>query len=185
MAQYRPPQVPQSADPRRRVSTHYRQQQSPVYGPQSVVYNPARGPSTPAQVHRQHHPSRSSGGRHRQMLMAGGSMLALAALVVTPSINRTNSAPSTGAADVCIKQVDKQSLVSRDELKAVIDLDPSTAKDKVRNIVDQPHCVLESRAAENGVQVEREAYPLEFDPQTWFVLQYQDGKLAGFDFSFR
>jgi hypothetical protein len=184
MAQYRPPQVPPSADPRRRVSTHYRQQQSPAYGPQSVVYSPDRGPFYPSQP-RRYPPSRPSGGRHRQMLMAGGGMLALATLVVTPSFNRTDSTSNTGAADVCIKQVDKQSLVSRDELKAVIDLDPSAAKDQVRNIVDQPHCVLEPRAAENGIQVEREAYPLEFDPQTWLVLQYQDSKLAGFDFSFR
>jgi len=37
----------------------------------------------------------------------------------------------------------------------------------------------------DGVQVEREAYPLEFDPQTWFVLQYHGEEFVGFDFSFR
>jgi hypothetical protein len=117
--------------------------------------------------------------------MAGGGMLALATLVVSPSINQADDAIKTGGADLCIKQVDRQSLVSRDELKALLDLDKNVSKARVQEIVNQPHCVLQSRAAENGVQVEREAYPLEFDPQTWFVLQYQEGNFTGFDFSFR
>jgi len=112
-------------------------------------------------------------------------MLALATLVVAPSMNRADQVIRTGAADVCIKQVDRQSLVSRDELEAILELDDKSPKAKVHEIVDQPHCVLETRFDENGVQVEREAYPLEFDPQTWFVLQYHGEEFVGFDFSFR
>ena len=112
-------------------------------------------------------------------------MLALATMVITPSMNQQEVGLNKAAADVCIKQVDNQSLVSRDELKAVLDLDRQAPKTAVQEIVNQPLCVLEARAGENGVRVEREAYPLEFDPQTWFILQYQDGQYAGFDFSFR
>ena len=112
-------------------------------------------------------------------------MLALAALVITPSLNQTAKLSGTGVKDVCIKQIDKQSLISRDELKAVLDLSHQVPKAKVQEIVEKPHCVFEARSGVNGVQLAREAYPLEFDPQTWFVLLYQDGKYVGFDFSFR
>jgi len=111
-------------------------------------------------------------------------MLALATLVVAPSMNRADQVIRTGAADVCIKQVDRQSLVSRDELEAILELDDKSPKAKVHEIVDQPHCVLETRFDENGVQVEREAYPLEFDPQTWFVLQYHGKNLLALTLAF-
>ena len=166
--------------PRQRVSAHYHQPY-----PQPLVYGPSVPQQQPARTRSIRLPARTRGARQRRVLMAGGSMLALATLVVTPSINRDGTAVNKASGEVCIKQVDKQSLVSRDELAAVLDLERQATKAQVQKIVDQPHCVLEAQAGENGVRVEREAYPLEFDPQTWFVLQYQDGKYAGFDFSFR
>jgi hypothetical protein len=115
----------------------------------------------------------------------GGSMIALAAVVITPSMNNHNQQISRGSNDLCIKQIDQQSLISRDELKQVLDLETNTPRSKVEAIVKDPHCVLEPIVGENGARVEREAYPLEFDPQTWFVLKYQEGNYSGYDFSFR
>lgn len=112
-------------------------------------------------------------------------MLALAALVLPPSLESGPSSSSTRSGDVCIKQMDQQSLMSRDELEAVLDLPIPAPREQVQAIVKQPHCVLEMTPGKAGGQVEREAYPLEFDPQTWFVLLYQDGNYAGYDFSFR
>jgi hypothetical protein len=186
----RPSQYP--SDPRQRVSTHYSQQPYPQHYQQPysepVVYppSPSRRFFNRQRINRSQ-PSYSQPpvGRQKQVLVAGGSMLALATLVVAPSMNRADQGLTTGAADVCIKQVNKQSLVSRDELKAILELDANAPKTKVQEIVDQPHCVLEARAGEDGVQVEREAYPLEFDPQTWIILQYQGEAFTGFDFSFR
>jgi hypothetical protein len=191
MAQYDPTKPSHPSDPRQRISTHYYQQHYPqpvVYGPAPSGQRSSQGGQRPLRGHGgKGHGEKDDGrsARQKRALVAGGSMLALATLVVTPSINRADNALKTGTADVCIKQIDKQSLMSRDELKAILDLENNSPKANLQEIVAQPHCVLEARAGTDGVPVEREAYPLEFDPQTWFVLQYKGEEFVGFDFSFR
>jgi hypothetical protein len=186
---------PHPADPRQRVSTHYAQPPSSPHQsyphhlpsppwPQGYGDPTAASPVPPDPSGYGAMPRRSRGAAAPYVL-AGSSMVALAALVVTPAMDNAPDAVSTPASDVCIKQIDNQSLISRDELKQVLDLAPSVSQASVQAIVQQPHCVLEPRTGENDVQVERQAYPLEFDPQTWFVLLYRDGNYAGYDFSFR
>jgi hypothetical protein len=115
--------------------------------------------------------------------MAGGSVLALAALVITPKLNQAQMQevePFT-----CIKQEQTQALVSRDQLKKLLETDFQSPKATVQALLKQPYCVLSPGTTEAGQPADREAYPLEFDPQTWLVVLYEGDRYAGYDFRFR
>lgn len=110
-------------------------------------------------------------------------MLALAALLITPNIDGTSS--STPVSNVCIKQIETRSFLSRDKLSQLLATEKQATKASVREIVGEPNCVLEPDKAPDGTLVEREAYPLEFDPQTWLVVLYNNDTYQGYDFRFR
>lgn len=119
----------------------------------------------------------------RQVLMAGGSMLALAALVITPRLNQSQAQqvePFT-----CIKQEQTKALVSRDQLQALLEKELQSPKAAVQEVLKQPYCVLSPGKTQAGQPADREAYPLEFDPQTWLVVLYEGDRYAGYDFRFR
>lgn len=120
--------------------------------------------------------------RSRGVLLASGSMLALAALVVVP---KPASEDSTQAGVVCQEKVQSQSVLSRAELSQLLAVPERASKEAVRQVIEAPYCLLNSVQVREGAIAEREAYPLEFDPQTWFIVLYKDGEYAGYDFSFQ
>lgn len=113
---------------------------------------------------------------------AGGSMLALAALLVVPSHKTSTDAAKP---DLCQQVVQESSVLSRDELAKLIAVPERSSKESIRQIIQEPYCVLPSLTVREGAPAVREAYPLAFDPQTWFVVLYEGDEYAGFDFSFR
>ncbi|WP_156119890.1 hypothetical protein [Leptolyngbya sp. KIOST-1] len=137
-------------------------------------------------------PTRMSGraiygqaGRHqpRQVLVAGGSVLALAALLITPNLNQETAQevePFT-----CLRQEQPQALVSRDQVKKLLETDLQASKATVQEFLKAPYCVLSPGKTEAGLPADREAYPLEFDPQTWLVVLYDGDRYVGYDFRFR
>ena len=176
------------------VSSHYQPPSpppslaSPQPWPPSSAGRPQPGPS----------PSRAPGHRQvravapsetpakpqpRQVLMAGGSMLALAALLITPNLkaDQANQAePFT-----CIRQEQPQALISRGQVKKLLETELHASKTTVREFLNVPYCVLSPGKTEGGLPAEREAYPLEFDPQTWLVVLYDGDRYVGYDFRFR
>ncbi|MBE9178811.1 hypothetical protein IQ268_09590 [Oculatella sp. LEGE 06141] len=114
-------------------------------------------------------------------MIAGGSMLAIVGLLVDL---RTVFRPEP-VADVCQTIVQRQSVLSRSELSRLLDIPERSSKATVQNVVSEPYCVLPSVEVRANVMAEREAYPLEFDPQTWFIILYENGEYAGYDFSFK
>ena len=58
------------------------------------------------------------------------------------------------------------------------------AKTRVRQIVSEPYCQLPTLKVRSGVDAEREAYPLAFDPGTTLVILYENDEYAGYRFSF-
>ena len=108
-------------------------------------------------------------------------MLALAALLVTPH----RQPAQESSLETCQKIVQEQSILSRDELSALLAIDERSPKTAVREVIQEPYCVLSEVAIREGATAEREAYPLAFDPQTWFVVLYEGEEYAGYDFSFR
>jgi hypothetical protein len=123
--------------------------------------------------------------RHSQpsvnYLLAGSSMLVLVGALVDL---RSMFKPPT-ISNVCQQIVQPQSVLSRDELSRLLTIPERNSKEAVRAIVSQPYCVLPSVEVRAGVTAEREAYPLAFDPQTWFVVLYEGNEYAGYSFVFQ
>lgn len=119
----------------------------------------------------------------RQVIVAGGSMLALAALLISPNLNR-EKVPEAEAF-TCIRQEQPKALVSRDQVKKLLETELQAPKARVQEFLQTPYCVLSAGKTEAGLPADREAYPLEFDPQTWLVVLYEGDRYAGYDFRFR
>lgn len=113
-------------------------------------------------------------------------MLALAAIVVGPRpfLDRNAAEETTNSNVVCEETVQTASVLSRAELSQLLSVTERAPKEEVRAVIDEPYCVLPSVKVREGAISEREAYPLEFNPQTWFIVLYEEGEYAGFDFSF-
>jgi len=119
----------------------------------------------------------------RNVLIAGGSMLALAALVVGPKPIVDRAEQAEGKV-VCQETVQAQSVLSRAELSELLAIEERAPKGDVRSVIEEPYCTLPAMEVREGVTAQREAYPLEFNPETWFIVLYEGEEYAGFDFSF-
>jgi hypothetical protein len=119
----------------------------------------------------------------RQVIVAGGSMLALAALLISPNLNQEKV--QEAEAFTCIRQEQPKALVSRDQIKKLLETELQAPKATVQEFLQTPYCVLSPGKTEAGLPADREAYPLAFDPQTWLVVLYEGDRYAGYDFRFR
>ncbi|MBW4488237.1 MAG: hypothetical protein KME12_10660 [Trichocoleus desertorum ATA4-8-CV12] len=87
--------------------------------------------------------------------------------------------------EVCQEIVQSKSTLSREQLAKLLTIPERDRKSKVQGILKAPYCKLPKLEVRAGVKAEREAYPLEFDPQTWLVILYEGDEYAGYRFSFR
>lgn len=176
-AHYQPPQ-PQPVHPR---PVHHQAMPPRSMRPQPGPYAYASRPRRTA------HGAFSGRPQPRQMLMAGGmaggSMLALAALLISPNLDQGKVQETE--AFTCIRQEQPKALVSRDQIKKLLETELQAPKATVQEFLQVPYCVLSPGKTEAGLPAEREAYPLEFDPQTWLVVLYEGDRYAGYDFRFR
>jgi len=76
-------------------------------------------------------------------------------------------------------------VLSREELAVLLQVPERSQKAEVRSLVQHPYCVLSPLEVRAGVKADREAYPLEFDPDVWLIVLYEQGEYAGYDFVFR
>ncbi|NER78758.1 MAG: hypothetical protein F6K42_04105 [Leptolyngbya sp. SIO1D8] len=119
-------------------------------------------------------------------LIAGGVII-VAALVLVDFQNmkswlsRSQSAPTINA---CEEIVQTEATLSREQLAQLLIIPERDSKARVRQIVAEPYCTLASLTVRSGVNAEREAYPLEFDPKTQLVILYENDEYAGYRFNF-
>lgn len=106
-------------------------------------------------------------------------MLAFIGFIANPSLQ------GTPPKDACQEVVRSQAVLTRRQLSQLLAIPERDSKAKVRDIVQEPYCKLSQLEVRAGVEADREAYPLEFDPQTWFVILYEGDEYAGYAFSFR
>ncbi|MFQ4140052.1 hypothetical protein PGN35_027450 [Nodosilinea sp. PGN35] len=174
------------------VSAHYQPQSRPPQPGRPQPVNPQAMPSRPVrpQPGPHHRPTRrpaasahSDRPQPRQVIVAGGSMLALAALLISPNLNQEQG--QEAEAFTCIRQEQPKAVVSRNQIKKLLETDLQAPKATVQEFLQVPYCVLSPGKTEAGLPAEREAYPLEFDPQTWLVVLYEGDRYAGYDFRFR
>jgi hypothetical protein len=110
-------------------------------------------------------------------------MLALVGMLV--DLRNMLQPPQLNSNAMCEEVVQSQSVLSRHELASLLKIPERDSKETVREIVNEPYCRLPSVEIRANVTAEREAYPLEFDPQTWFVILYEGDEYAGYSFVFR
>ena len=115
-------------------------------------------------------------------LAAGGALLLTLGLLL-PSLPSFGTKKSGG--EGCQEEVQKQAKLSRDQLARLLTVSEGSKKQRIREIVKEPYCKLSDLQVRVGATAQREAYPLEFDPQTWFVILYEGDQYAGYRFSFR
>lgn len=162
--------------------THYRSAQPPTTPVPPVAANPY----PPVQQVRRPPTVRRRAARRspRSYLLAGGSMLALAALVVGPRPIVDRNANEATAKAVCQETVQAKSVLSRAELSELLAIAERAPKADVQAVIEEPYCTLPPVEVREGVTAQRVAYPLEFNPETWFIVLYEGEEYAGFDFSF-
>jgi hypothetical protein len=157
------------------VSLHYLQQQStPVGSSPPADVDPWAPPLASPE------PGPLGSGR---WVLVGGSMLTLATLVVAPNLGPLTA--SSGTADQCLQIDQPQAMLSRQQLQQLLNTPTQTSQTTLQAWLPTPYCRLAPAADAEGVTVDRQAYPLEFDPNTWLVVQYQGDRYQGYDFSLR
>ncbi|MEL6382258.1 MAG: hypothetical protein AAFQ89_07255 [Cyanobacteria bacterium J06626_18] len=119
-------------------------------------------------------------------LVAGGVILA-AALVLVDFQNMKSWLSRSRATvndNACEQIIQTEATLSREQLAQLLTIPERDSKTRVRQIVAEPYCTLDRLMVRSGVNAEREAYPLEFDPKTQLVILYENDEYAGYRFNF-
>ncbi len=115
-------------------------------------------------------------------MLAGGSLVAALGLLTDARSLLPAPAPNR---DVCQEIVRSQVVLSREQLSQLLTIPERSPKDQIRQVMPAPYCKLKPLSLRTNTPAYREAYPLAFDPQTWFVVLYEGDEYAGYSFSFR
>ena len=134
----------------------------------------------------------------RKLLGAGGAITVLAMATILPT-----QVSSQAIADSNCEQVVKSGAeVSRGQLSSLLEMPTRSTREAVRQVVAEPYCTLPAltpvestyvESAESGAEtktntvktIDREAYPLAFDPEAWLIVKYSEGEYQGYDFVFK
>ncbi|MGB3296994.1 MAG: hypothetical protein WBA76_01900 [Phormidesmis sp.] len=84
----------------------------------------------------------------------------------------------------CENTVNENSRLSREQLLRLLTIPERDSKSNVRQILQEPYCQLSTLEVRAGVDAIREAYPLEFDPDTALVILYENDEYAGYSFRY-
>ena len=128
-------------------------------------------------------------------LLAGGLMFSLMAILLDANgaksllsnpITLASSSVSGKSAETLSKEcegtVNEKARLSREQLLKLLAVPERDSKERVRQIVKAPYCQLSTLQVRAGVDAIREAYPLEFDPETTLVILYENDEYAGYRF---
>jgi DNA-binding transcriptional regulator YdaS (Cro superfamily) len=132
------------------------------------------------------HPSSPTPTGGVKPVLASGMVVAIAGLLVVDgqSVPQWFSKARPTANENCEAIVETDSRLSREQLAKLLTVPERDSKDSIREIVAEPYCRLPNLTVRSGVEAEREAYPLEFDPETQLVILYENDEYAGYRFRF-
>ncbi len=116
-------------------------------------------------------------------LLIGAILGTIAALVVEMYQERGQLAVHPGDRQQCLRNGQSVGVISRDQLGELGNVAPPIPKHQL-HWLPEPYCQFPVTGRE-GRRVVRDAYPLEFDPQTWLVIRYEEDTYVGYDFNFR
>lgn len=113
-------------------------------------------------------------------LVAGGSVLLAAGLLVDFHLLPSSLLGKKNSGEACQQVLQSQAKLSREQLARLLTVPEGDRKQKVREILRDPYCKLADLQIRVGAIAQREAYPLEFDPQTWLIILYEGDQYAGY-----
>ncbi len=87
----------------------------------------------------------------------------------------------TNTASTCQAIINADQRLSRSQLNQFLSVSPNSSQAKVHETIAPPYCTISKAHHAN----QREAYPLAFDPETWFVVNYEQGLYKSYDFVFQ
>ena len=165
---------------------------------QSKLYASPNRPSPAPRKYSRRHQTRSSQSRsHSRGLIFGSLILAALALapqdlwtrLTAPLSEQTAQSQTVQSwqfdqattAQACKSMLNADQRLSRDQLSQFLSLPKESAQTTIHQTIAPPYCTL-SKAHQAK---QSEAYPLAFDPDTWFVVNYEQGSYKGYDFVFR
>lgn len=119
----------------------------------------------------------------KQLLAAGAVLLAVGLLLDLHGLPSFLNKKSSG--EPCQEVVQSQAKLSRQQLARLLTVPEGDKKQKVQEILKDPYCKLANLQVRAGATAQREAYPLEFEPQTWLVILYEGEQYAGYRFNIR
>ena len=121
--------------------------------------------------------------RSRQLLAGGSLLLALGLFSEWQGIPAWPHRQSLR--ESCQTIVQAQTSLSQPQLAKLLTVPEGGQKRQIREIVKEPYCQLADLQVRAGATAQREAYPLEFEPQTWLILLYEGEQYAGYRFATR
>lgn len=83
----------------------------------------------------------------------------------------------------CQEVVKSEAVLSKKQLAQLLTIPEGDKKQRIREIVQEPYCNLQSLQIRAGATAQREAYPLEFDRDTWLVILYEGEQYTGYRFA--
>jgi hypothetical protein len=92
---------------------------------------------------------------------------------------------STASPERCQGDVNREVVLSREQLAQLLSVPERDTKQRVQDIVGAPFCSLQSLQVRAGIVAERQVYPLAFDPSTRLVILYEGDEYAGYRFSYQ
>jgi len=84
----------------------------------------------------------------------------------------------------CQGPTNPSGVVSRQQLSQLLTVPEAASKQDLQTLLQSPYCQVAMPGAEQPSSLS-DAYPLEFDPQTWLIVTYEGDRYARYDFSFR
>ncbi len=128
-------------------------------------------------------------------LLAGGLMFSLIAILLDANGAKSllsnpiafassgSSQQSVGTLNKeCASTINETVKLSREQVLKLLAVPERDSKERVRQIAQAPYCELSPLQIRAGVDAVREAYPLEFDPETTLVILYENDEYAGYRF---
>ncbi|EKQ70628.1 hypothetical protein OsccyDRAFT_0929 [Leptolyngbyaceae cyanobacterium JSC-12] len=121
------------------------------------------------------------GSVSRRVIAGGAALLALGLLLDMygmPSFGNRRS-----IASACQEVMKSEATLSKTQLAQLLTISEGDKKQRIRDIVKEPYCKLPSLQIRAGATAQREAYPLEFDRDTWLVVLYEGDQYTGYRFA--
>lgn len=118
--------------------------------------------------------------KHWHRLIAGTSCTLLGLSLGIGLRFQANAA--SARKDLCQGLISSQAVLSRQQLSQLLTVPERENRQAIEAIAAEPYCTLDPIELRAGVDAERAAYPLAFDPNTWLVVLYEDEEYVGYDF---